>query len=135
MEKSAGKAGLFGASKQGLVKKVLLLEKNFIWNWEWIPFLRVIYLRCCLGVSRVGSTRKGHTVVLYARDQTMVLVMEDQQEQEDWYVAIRRVMEEEQMGEERADDEDDGYCTLPPAAYFKEVGPDLYCFYVMYSTY
>ncbi|XP_028250848.1 insulin receptor substrate 1-B-like isoform X4 [Parambassis ranga] len=100
MEKSTGKAGLFGASKQG-----------------------VIYLRCCLGVSRVGSPRKGHTVVLYDRDQTMVLVMDDQQEQEDWYVAIKRVMEEEQMGEERADEEDDGYCTLPPAAYFKEVWP------------
>ncbi|XP_028250829.1 insulin receptor substrate 1-B-like isoform X2 [Parambassis ranga] len=105
MEKSTGKAGLFGASKQG-----------------------VIYLRCCLGVSRVGSPRKGHTVVLYDRDQTMVLVMDDQQEQEDWYVAIKRVMEEEQMGEERADEEDDGYCTLPPAAYFKEVGPDFIVF-------
>ncbi|XP_035006728.2 insulin receptor substrate 2-B [Hippoglossus stenolepis] len=101
--KSAGKAALFGSSKQG-----------------------VIYLRCCLGVSRTGSSRKGHTVALYAKDQTMVLVVEDQQEQEEWYVAIKKLMEEERRDEEHGegiDEEDDGYCTLPPAAFFKEVWP------------
>ncbi|XP_030265148.1 uncharacterized protein LOC115576732 isoform X2 [Sparus aurata] len=103
MEKSAGKAGLFGSSKQG-----------------------VIYLRCCLGVSRTGSTRKGHTVALYAKDQTMVLAVEDQWEQEEWYLAIKKLMEEERRDEEHGegfDEEDDGYCTLPPAAFFKEVWP------------
>ncbi|XP_044044520.1 insulin receptor substrate 2-like isoform X2 [Siniperca chuatsi] len=103
MEKSAGKAALFGSSKQG-----------------------VIYLRCCLGVSRIGSSRKGHTVALYAKDQTMVLVVEDQWEQEEWYLAIKKLMEEEQKDEEHGeglDEEDDGYCTLPPAAFFKEVWP------------
>jgi len=88
----------------------------------------VIYLRCCLGVSRIGNSRKGHTVALYDKDQTMVLVMEDQQQQEDWYVAIKKLMEEEQKDEEHGegvDEEDDGYCTLPPAAFLKEVGPDL----------
>ncbi|XP_041834885.1 uncharacterized protein LOC121635669 [Melanotaenia boesemani] len=103
MEKSAGKTGLFGLNKQG-----------------------TIYLRCCLGVSRIGNSCKGHTVALYANDQTMVLVTEDQQEQDDWYVAIKKLMEEEQKDEEHgegADEEDDGYCTLPPAAFFKEVWP------------
>ncbi|TKS66567.1 Insulin receptor substrate 2-B [Collichthys lucidus] len=98
-EKSAGKAGLFSSSKQG-----------------------VIYLRCCLGVSRIGSSRKGHTVALYAKDQTVVLVVEDQWEQEEWYQAIRKLMEEERKDDgEGFDEEDDGYCTLPPAAFFKEV--------------
>ncbi|XP_068446862.1 insulin receptor substrate 2-B-like [Clinocottus analis] len=103
VEKAAGKATLFGSCKQG-----------------------VIYLRCCLGVSRSGSSRKGHTVVLYANDQTMVLVVEDQWEQEDWYLAIKKLIEEERKDEEHGegfDEEDDGYCTLPSAAFFKEVWP------------
>ncbi|XP_040888227.1 insulin receptor substrate 2-B-like [Toxotes jaculatrix] len=103
VEKSASKAALFGSSKQG-----------------------VIYLRCCLGVSRTGSSRKGHMVALYAKDQTMVLVVEDQQQQDDWYLAIKRLMEEERKDDEHGegfDEEDDGYCTLPPAASFKEVWP------------
>ncbi|XP_030610178.1 insulin receptor substrate 2-B-like [Archocentrus centrarchus] len=102
-EKSSGKATLFGSNKQG-----------------------VIYLRRCLGVSRIASSRKGHIVALYPKDQTMVLVMEDQQEQEDWYVALKKLMEEEQKDEEHGeggDEEDDGYCTLPSAAFFKEVWP------------
>ncbi|XP_053273349.1 insulin receptor substrate 1 [Pleuronectes platessa] len=101
--KSAGKAALFGSSKQG-----------------------VIYLRCCLGVSRTGSSKKGHMVALYAKDQTMVLAVEDQQEQEEWYVAIKKLMEGERKDEEHGggiDEDDDGYCSLPPAAFFKEVWP------------
>ncbi|XP_062237019.1 insulin receptor substrate 1-like [Platichthys flesus] len=101
--KSAGKAALFGLSKQG-----------------------VIYLRCCLGVSRIGSSKKGHMVALYAKDQTMVLVVEDQQEQEEWYVAIKKLIEGEQKDEEHGggiDEDDDGYFSLPPAAFFKEVWP------------
>lgn len=91
-----------------------------------ILFSRVIYLRCCLGVSRMGSSRKGHTVVLYAKHQTMVLVVENQWEQEEWYLAIKKLMEEERRDEEHGEgiaEEDDGYCTLPPAAFFKEVRP------------
>ncbi|XP_026219104.1 insulin receptor substrate 2-B-like [Anabas testudineus] len=101
MEKSPGKAALFSQSKQG-----------------------VIYLRCCLGVSRIGSSRNGHTVALYTKDQSMVLVMEDQQEQDEWYLAIKKLMEEERKNEEHREGfekGDDGYCTLPPAAFFKEV--------------
>lgn len=85
---------------------------------------RVIYLRCCLGVSQIASSRKGHTLALYAKDQTMVLVAEDQWEQEEWYLAVKKLMEEEWKDEEHGEafeEEDDGYCTLPPAASFKEV--------------
>ncbi|XP_074520868.1 uncharacterized protein LOC141786060 [Halichoeres trimaculatus] len=96
---AAGAAVLFSSGKQGLV-----------------------YLRCCLGVSRMSSSKKGHTVTLYAKDQTVVLVVEEQREQEEWYLAIKKLMEEERTDEER-DEEDDGYCTLPPAAFFKEVWP------------
>lgn len=83
---------------------------------------RVIYLRCCLGVSRIGSARRGHTVALYTTDQTVALVAEDPWEQEAWYLAVKKLMEEERKDEER-DEEDDGYCTLPPAASFREVRP------------
>lgn len=76
---------------------------------------RVIYLRCCLGVSRIAGSRKGHN----AKDQTMVLVAEDQWEQEEWYLAVKKLMEEE--WKDAFEEEDDGYCTLPPAAFFKEV--------------
>ncbi|KAK5847758.1 hypothetical protein PBY51_016862 [Eleginops maclovinus] len=98
VEKSAG--SLFGSSKQG-----------------------VIYLRCCVDVSRCGSSRKGLTVALYAKNQTMVLMVEEEEEQEEWYLAIKKLMEEERKDEEQRDEDDDGYCTLPPAAFFKEVWP------------
>eukprot|EP00066_Takifugu_rubripes_P015336 XP_011604602.1 PREDICTED: insulin receptor substrate 2-A-like isoform X2 [Takifugu rubripes] len=102
MEKSGSKAALFGSSKQG-----------------------VIYLRCCLGVSRICSARRGHTVALYAKDQTMVLVAEDQWEQEEWYLAVKKLIEEwkEEECREGFSEEDDGYCTLPPTPYFREVWP------------
>lgn len=86
--------------------------------------LRVIYLRCCVGVSRIGSTSRGHMVGLYAKGQTIVLVAEDQWEQDEWYLAVKRLMEEERKDEEGGEglsEEDDGYYTLPPAAFFKEV--------------
>ncbi|KAF7663083.1 hypothetical protein LDENG_00218540 [Lucifuga dentata] len=100
MEKSAGTAPRLGSSKQG-----------------------VIYLRCCLGVSRIS--KKGLTVALYAKNKTMVLIVEDQWEQNEWYVAIKKLMEEErnEQREEDFNEESDCYCTLPPADFFKEVWP------------
>lgn len=101
--------------------------KCYICNFKNQPFLvRVIYLRCCLGVSCMGSAKAGHTVVLYTKDQTLVLAVEDEWERDEWYLSIRRLMEEEVKMEERGkafEEEDDGYCTLSPAAYFKEVQP------------
>ncbi|XP_029922900.1 insulin receptor substrate 1-like [Myripristis murdjan] len=102
VEKMDGKTSLFGSRKQSD---------------------QVIYLRCCLGVRRIANSRKGHIVALYAKDRTMVLVAEDQEEQEEWYVAIKKIIEEERKYEEGLDEEDDGYCTLSPVAVFKEVWP------------
>ncbi|XP_049608519.1 insulin receptor substrate 1-like isoform X1 [Syngnathus scovelli] len=100
MEKSSGKYALFGPSKQG-----------------------VIYLRSCIGVGCLCSLSKGLTVALYAQDQTMVLVADSQQDQEAWYLSIKKLMEEHRDEDQACDDEDDGYCTLPPAGFFKEVWP------------
>ncbi|CAG02001.1 unnamed protein product, partial [Tetraodon nigroviridis] len=86
----------------------------------------VIYLRCCLGVSRISSARRGHTVALYAKDQTVVLVAEEQWGQEEWYLAVKKLIEEERKDDECGEgfsEEDDGYCTLPAAPLFREVWP------------
>ncbi|CAL8289397.1 unnamed protein product [Lota lota] len=105
---AAGKEALFGCGKR-----------------------RVIYLRCCLGVSKVSSTSKGHTVVLYAKDYTLVMVAEDTGQQEEWYWTVKRLIEEEKRyeektedrgegedeGGERLDEEDDGYCTLSSGVF------------------
>uniref|UniRef100_A0A667Z2L2 Insulin receptor substrate 1-like n=1 Tax=Myripristis murdjan TaxID=586833 RepID=A0A667Z2L2_9TELE len=50
--------------------------------------------------KRIANSRKGHIVALYAKDRTMVLVAEDQEEQEEWYVAIKKIIEEERKYEE-----------------------------------
>ena len=76
-------------------------------------------------------------MALYAKDQTMVLAVEDQEEQEEWYLAIKKLMEEERRDEEHGegfDEEDDGYCTLPPAAFFKEVQSDFYIFFLSHAV-
>lgn len=105
----------------------------------------MIYLSSCLCVSRMGSEKTGRMVVLYTKELKLILAMEDMYEQNDWYLSIKRVMEQDQkkeeekkkaqqqqmlkvdkveieMGEEEVDD-DEGYWTLPPAAFFKEVKP------------
>ncbi|KAK7893297.1 hypothetical protein WMY93_022449 [Mugilogobius chulae] len=103
VEKSASQKCLFGSHKQG-----------------------VIFLRCCLGVSLIKSCKKDYKVALYAKDQTLVFVGKDEQEQHEWYTAIKQLMEEEvkDADSEGFDDEEDaGYCTLPPASFYKQVWP------------
>ncbi|KAJ0062245.1 hypothetical protein NL108_002608, partial [Boleophthalmus pectinirostris] len=80
---------------------------------------------CCLGVSLIRSSRKDYKVALYAKDQTIVFVGKDEQEQQEWYTAIKELMEEELQDADREgfDEEDAGYCTLPPASFFKQVWP------------
>lgn len=115
----------------------------FLFLFCFIFFFRIIYLSRCLCVSRIGSTKTGCMVVLYTKELKLILAMEDTFEQNDWYLSIRRVMELEQenekqkkkveqehmlkvekveVGEEEAE-EDEGYWTLPPAAFFREVKP------------
>lgn len=72
----------------------------------------------------MSSTRRDHTAALYAKDQTVVLVTADQWEQEEWYLAVKKLIEEEWRDEEWGEGlskEDDGYCTLPAAPFFREV--------------
>lgn len=104
----------------------------------------MIYLSRCLFVSRMGSARTGHMVVLYTKEQKMVLSVKDKFEQDDWYLSIMRVMEQEQEQKKKAEqekvleaeekveveeevEEDEGYWTLPPAAFFREVKPNFSC--------
>lgn len=110
-----------------------LKKKNF----------RLIYLSRCLFVSRMGSAKTGCKVALYSKELKLILAMEDTLEQNDWYLSIRNMMEleleqkkEEQkkkvdqekmlkvekveMEQEEVED-DEGYWTLPPAAFFREV--------------
>uniref|UniRef100_A0A3B3DCE6 IRS-type PTB domain-containing protein n=1 Tax=Oryzias melastigma TaxID=30732 RepID=A0A3B3DCE6_ORYME len=125
-EKSAGRTAPFGCSRPGFVEITRQLLSPRRHPQKCLYFPRAIYLRCCLGVSRIGDSRRGHTVELYAKDHTLVLLAEDRQQNQDWYVAIKTLMEEEQRDEEHgggADEEDDGYFTLPPGAFFKEVWP------------
>lgn len=102
VEKSAVETGIFSVHKQG-----------------------VIFLRCCLGVSLMSCPRKDYNVALYAKDQTLVVVGKDQQDQHEWYTAIKKLMEEELTDGNREgfDEEDAGYCTLPPASFYKQVWP------------
>ena len=90
-------------------------------------------------MSKVSSTSKGHTVALYAKDYTLVMVAEDTGQQEDWYRTVKRLIEEEKRyednteergegedeGGEHLEDEDDGYCTLT-SGVFKEVVYDFF---------
>lgn len=102
LEKSAVETGIFRTHKQG-----------------------VIFLRCCLGVSLMSSPRKDYKVALYAKDQTLVFVGKDQQDQHEWYTAIKKLIEEELTDGNREgfDEEDAGYCTLPLASFYKQVWP------------
>lgn len=93
-------------------------------------FSRVVYQGCCLGLSRTSSVKKGHAVVLYAKDQTLLLLTKDRREQEEWFLALKKQFEKEQKDGQSGDtfdEEDDGYCTLPPAAIFKEVSAFVFC--------
>lgn len=105
----------------------------------------MIYLSRCLCVSRMGSAKTGRKVALYAKELKLILAMEDTFEQNDWFLSIRRMMEQEQKKEEQKKkveqekmlkvekvelemeeeevEEDEGYWTLPPAAFFREVQP------------
>lgn len=85
----------------------------------------VIFLRCCLGVSLISSPKKDYKVALYAKDQTLVFVGKDHEEQHEWYTAIKDLMEEELTDGDRDgfDEEDAGYCTLPPISFYKQVWP------------
>lgn len=85
------------------------------------PPKRVIYLYQCFTVNKRADSKNKHLIALYTKDEYFAIVAENEQEQEDWYVAISELMSEGKRGHLDSDDVDDGYGTVSPGTVFKEV--------------
>ncbi|XP_034020044.1 insulin receptor substrate 2-B isoform X2 [Thalassophryne amazonica] len=82
---------------------------------------RVIYLYQCFTVNKRADSKNKHLIALYTKDEYFAIVAENEQEQEDWYVAVSELMSEGKKGHLDSDDLDDGYGTVSPGTVFKEV--------------
>ncbi|XP_041925545.1 insulin receptor substrate 2-B [Alosa sapidissima] len=82
---------------------------------------RVIYLYQCFTVNKRADSKNKHLIALYTKDEYFAIVAENEQEQEDWYLALSEQMSEGKRGHVDADDLDDGYGTVLPGTVFKEV--------------
>ncbi|XP_040037245.2 insulin receptor substrate 2-B [Gasterosteus aculeatus] len=85
------------------------------------PPRRVIYLYQCFTVNKRADSKNKHLIALYTKDEYFAIVAENEQEQEDWYVAVSELMSEGKKGHVDSDDLDDGYGTVTPGTVFKEV--------------
>ncbi|XP_056156124.1 insulin receptor substrate 2-B [Lampris incognitus] len=85
------------------------------------PPKRVIYLYQCFTVNKRADSKNKHLIALYTKDEYFAIVSENEQEQEDWYVAVSELMSEGKKGHLDSDDLDDGYGTVTPGTVFKEV--------------
>ncbi|KAM3857528.1 insulin receptor substrate 2-B [Diretmus argenteus] len=85
------------------------------------PPKRVIYLHQCFTVNKRADSKNKHLIALYTKDEYFAIVAENEQEQEDWYVAVSELMSEGKKGHVDSDDLDDGYGTVTPGTVFKEV--------------
>ncbi|XP_062305209.1 insulin receptor substrate 2-B isoform X1 [Osmerus eperlanus] len=85
------------------------------------PPKRVIYLYQCFTVNKRADSKNKHLIALYTKDEYFAIVAENEQEQEDWYVALSELMSEGKRGHLDSDDLDDGYGTVTPGTVFKEV--------------
>nr|XP_043878642.1 insulin receptor substrate 2-A [Solea senegalensis] len=85
------------------------------------PPKRVIYLYQCFTVNKRADSKSKHLIALYTKDEYFAIVAENEQEQEDWYVAVSELMSEGKKGHLDSDDLDDGYGTVTPGTVFKEV--------------
>ncbi|KAK3546170.1 hypothetical protein QTP70_025150 [Hemibagrus guttatus] len=85
------------------------------------PPKRVIYLYQCFTVNRRADSKNKHLIALYTKDEYFAIVAENEQEQEDWYLALSDLMSEGKKGHSEADELDDGYGTVTPGTVFKEV--------------
>ncbi|CAG5929533.1 unnamed protein product [Menidia menidia] len=85
------------------------------------PPKRVIYLYQCFTVNKRADSKNKHLIALYTKDEYFAIVAENEQEQEDWYVAVSELMSEGKRGHLDSDDLDDGYGTVTPGTVFKEV--------------
>lgn len=85
------------------------------------PPKRVIYLYQCFTVNKRADSKNKHLIALYTKDEYFAIVAENEQEQEEWYVAVSELMSEGKKGHLDSDDLDDGYGTVTPGTVFKEV--------------
>ncbi|XP_026864516.2 insulin receptor substrate 2-B [Electrophorus electricus] len=85
------------------------------------PSKRVIYLYQCFTVNKRADSKNKHLIALYTKDEYFAIVAENEQEQEDWYMALSELMGEGKKGHMDADELDDGYGTVTPGTVFKEV--------------
>lgn len=85
------------------------------------PPKRVISLYQCFTVNKRADSKNKHLIALYTKDEYFAIVAENEQEQEDWYIAVSELMSEGKKGHLDSDDLDDGYGTVTPGTVFKEV--------------
>lgn len=85
------------------------------------PPKRVIYLYQCFTVNKRADSKNKHLIALYTKDEYFAIVAENEQEQDDWYMAVSELMSEGKKGHLDSDDLDDGYGTVTPGTVFKEV--------------
>ncbi|XP_041724408.2 insulin receptor substrate 2-B-like [Coregonus clupeaformis] len=85
------------------------------------PPKRVIYLYQCFTVNKRADSKNKHLIALYTKDEYFAIVAENEQEQDDWYVALSELMSEGKKGHLDSDELDDGYGTVTPGTVFKEV--------------
>lgn len=85
------------------------------------PPKRVIYLYQCFTVNKRADSKNKHLIALYTKDEYFAIVAENEQEQEDWYIALSDLMSEGKKSHTEADELDDGYGTVTPGTVFKEV--------------
>uniref|UniRef100_A0AAR2KTM8 Insulin receptor substrate 4a n=1 Tax=Pygocentrus nattereri TaxID=42514 RepID=A0AAR2KTM8_PYGNA len=65
--------------------------------------------------------RNKYLIALYTKDEYFAMVADNEQEQEDWYLALTELMTEGKKGQLDTDELDDGYGTISPGTIFKEV--------------
>ncbi|KAL6490762.1 hypothetical protein MHYP_G00011070 [Metynnis hypsauchen] len=85
------------------------------------PPKRVIYLYQCFTVNKRADSKNKHLIALYTKDEYFAIVAENEQEQEDWYLALSELMSEGKKGHMEADELDDSYGVVTPGTVFKEV--------------
>ncbi|XP_077400956.1 insulin receptor substrate 2-B [Vanacampus margaritifer] len=82
---------------------------------------RVIYLYQCFTVNKRADSKNKYLIALCTKDDNFAIVAENEQDQEDWHVAISELMNEGRRGHLITDDLDDGYGTVTHGTVFKEV--------------